>query len=65
MESLQSQDYASYLHEAAEIKVNAGKHQKVFDELGVALTDFAVRLLFKQLQVFQKTPYRVESFEDS
>ena len=64
-DSIKSQDYTKYLHESSELKVQAGEHQAVFDDLGRVLTDFAVRLLFKQLQVFQKTPYRVERFKDS
>ena len=55
----------SYLHESTELKVHAGKHQTVFDELGKVLTDFAVRLLYKQMLIFQKTPYRIERFLES
>ena len=61
---MESKDYSSYLHESSELKVNAGKHQALFDQLGRALTDFAVLLLFKQFQICQKTPYQVEAFDD-
>ena len=64
VQSLESKDYSSYLHESSELKVNAGKHQALFDELGRALTDFAVLLLFKQFQIYQKTPYQVKTFDE-
>ena len=46
------------MHESREIKVSAGEHQELFDAVGKALTDFALRLLLKQLQLCHRTTWR-------
>ncbi|OQV24087.1 hypothetical protein BV898_02041 [Hypsibius exemplaris] len=58
-------NYLEYVHETQEIRVNHAEYAGLFEDLGKALNDFAVRLLYRQVQIMLKSDYTVERFREN
>lgn len=46
---IQAHSYIEHVHEITKLKVNVPGHDELFNELGGAITDFAVRPVYRQL----------------